>query len=81
MWLRIYVQLLSIMRQLSRACEFSAVFFVSAQNGAGMAALREHLLSHCKQETWEFATHQPSEQTWPQLTAELVRFAIRVPCL
>ena len=49
------------------------MFFVSAQNGAGMSALREHLLSQCEHEEWEFAAHQPSEQTWPQLAAELVR--------
>ena len=38
-----------------------------------MSALREHLLSQCEHEEWEFAAHQPSEQTWPQLAAELVR--------
>ena len=38
-----------------------------------MSALREHLLSQCEQEEWEFASQQPSEQTWPQLVAELVR--------
>jgi GTPase len=67
------MQLLAVVRRLRHACEFAGVFFVSAATGAGMGALRARLLGSCTPSQWEFAAHQPSELTWPQLAAELVR--------
>lgn len=70
---RTCMQLLSIVKQLSKACEFRRVFFTCAATTAAVAPLREHLAAAARPAAWEFEPAAPTEMTWPQLAAELVR--------
>lgn len=67
------MQLLAVVQRLRHACEFRRVFFTCAQSTAGVAPLREYLASAAVPAAWEYEPAAPTELTWPQLAAELVR--------
>lgn len=67
------MQLLGVVQRLRHACEFRGVFYTCAASTAGVAPLRAHLAEAATTAEWEFEPAAPTELTWPQLAAELVR--------
>jgi hypothetical protein len=66
-------QIPSLAARLSKRCAFERVFAVSALRNYGTPALFTHLSQRALPGAWELAHGQPSELTWPELAAELVR--------
>ena len=69
MWL----QALALARQLGALCKPRRAFALSALRSGGTEDLREWLVSQAQPEEWEFPAGMPTDLTWPELAAELVR--------
>lgn len=67
------LQVLKLARHLGHLCKPERVFVLSAQHGAGARQLREWLVAQAHPEEWEFPRGMPTDLSWPQLVAELVR--------
>jgi GTPase len=67
------VQVQALVQKLGRLCSFDRVFALSATEGFGVAALRSHLLESAPLRPWELPAGAPSDQSWKDLAAELVR--------
>lgn len=66
-------QVLAVAKHLGRLCPFERVFALSARDGPGVAALRAHLVALARPAAWELPADCPTDLSWQELAAELVR--------
>jgi GTPase Era involved in 16S rRNA processing len=62
-----------LVKRLGRLCPFDQVFALSATEGYGTTALRSHLVESALPQPWELPAGAPTDQSWKDLAAELVR--------
>ena len=67
------LQVAPLARRLGALCRPARAFALSALSGAGTRALRAHLAAAAVPEEWELPAGVPTDLTWPELAAELVR--------
>jgi GTPase Era involved in 16S rRNA processing len=63
----------SLVKRLGHLCPFDQVFALSSTEGYGTAALRSHLLGSALPQPWELPGGAPTDRSWKDLAAELVR--------